>query len=153
MAEIVRIRAESPSGAAATCRVPAGQLDSGKSPSQVVWLQCATLAWMLVECGVSLYGAASAHSPALLAFGADSLVELLSATVVLLAEFRFSSLTRNRAAWLNGILLFALAGAIALVALLALAFGIHPETSLSGIAITIAALLVMPLLAWAISII
>ena len=53
--------------------------------SRVAWLQGITLAWMLIECGVSVYGAISAHSPALLAFGADSFVELLSATVVLLA--------------------------------------------------------------------
>ena len=39
---------------------------------------------MLIECGVSLYAAAAAHSPSLLAFGSDSLVELLSAAVVLL---------------------------------------------------------------------
>ena len=50
----------------------------------VLWLQTVTLAWMLIECGVSLYAAASAHSPSLLAFGSDSLVELLSAAVVLL---------------------------------------------------------------------
>jgi hypothetical protein len=36
----------------------------------VVWLQGRTLAWMLVECGVSLYGAATAHRPAL-AFGVE----------------------------------------------------------------------------------
>jgi hypothetical protein len=39
---------------------------------------------MLVECGLSLYAAAAAHSPVLLAFGSDSFVELLSAGVVLL---------------------------------------------------------------------
>ena len=50
----------------------------------VLWLQGITLAWMLVECGVSLYAAALARSPAMLAFGSDSLIELLSATVVLL---------------------------------------------------------------------
>ena len=56
--------------------------------SAVLWLQGVTLAWMLVECGASLYAAANAHSPALLAFGSDSFVELLSASVVLL---QFSS--------------------------------------------------------------
>jgi hypothetical protein len=40
---------------------------------RVAWLQGITLAWMLIECGVSFYGAISANSPALLAFGADSL--------------------------------------------------------------------------------
>ncbi len=53
-------------------------------PRAVAWLQGITLAWMLIECAVSLTAAARAHSAALLAFGADSFVELLSATVVLL---------------------------------------------------------------------
>jgi divalent metal cation (Fe/Co/Zn/Cd) transporter len=104
---------------------------------------------MLVECGVSVYGAVSAHSSALLAFGADSFVELLSATVVLLAIVPSFPLTTDRASRLTGILLFVLAGVVALVTLLALVSGVTPETSSSGIAITLAALAVMPILAWA----
>jgi divalent metal cation (Fe/Co/Zn/Cd) transporter len=120
-----------------------------KTNHRVLWLQSITLVWMLVECGVSLYGAVSSHSPALLAFGADSFVELLSATVVLLAIIPSFPLTNNRAARFAGILLFVLAGAIALLAALALVYRVSPETSCSGIAITIAALVVMPMLAWA----
>ena len=52
--------------------------------SQVAWLQYITIAWMLVECTLSLTAAAQPHSVALLAFGSDSLIELLSASVVLL---------------------------------------------------------------------
>lgn len=115
----------------------------------VVWLQSITLIWMLVECLVSLYGAASAHSPALLAFGADSFVELLSATVVLLAIVPSFPLTKDRAARLAGILLFILAGIVALMTVLSLLYRVRPETSCSGIAITFAALIVMPILAWA----
>jgi divalent metal cation (Fe/Co/Zn/Cd) transporter len=126
-----------------------GCSQSTRETRLVVWLQGITLAWMLLECGVSLYGAVSAHSPALLAFGADSLVELLSASVVLLAVGPSFSVTKDRAARLAGILLFALAGAVAVVASLALAFGVSPETSCSGIAITLAALVVMPILALA----
>jgi len=104
---------------------------------------------MLIECGVSVYGAVSAHSPALLAFGADSFVELLSATVVLLAIVPSFPLARDRAARLTGILLFVLAGVVALVTLLAFVSGVTAETSCSGIVITLAALVVMPVLAWA----
>jgi hypothetical protein len=50
----------------------------------VFWLQGITLTWMVVETAVSLYAAAEAHSPAMLAFGSDSIVELFSASVVLL---------------------------------------------------------------------
>jgi divalent metal cation (Fe/Co/Zn/Cd) transporter len=115
---------------------------------QVVWLQGVTLVWMLAECGVSLYGAISAHSPALLAFGADSFVELLSATVVLLAIIPSFPLTKDRAARLAGILLFVLAGVVALVTLLSFLYRVKPEASYSGITITLAALVVMPILAW-----
>jgi divalent metal cation (Fe/Co/Zn/Cd) transporter len=104
---------------------------------------------MLVEFGVSLYGAVSAGSPALLAFGADSFVELLSATVVVLAILPSFPLTRDRATRLAGILLFVLAGVVAIIAILALVFGVVPEASCSGIGITLAALVVMPVLAWA----
>jgi divalent metal cation (Fe/Co/Zn/Cd) transporter len=115
---------------------------------KVVWLQAITLVWMLVECGVSLYGAVAAHSPALLAFGADSFVELLSATVVLLAIAPSFPLSKGLAAGLTGILLFVLAGVVALVTVSSYLYRVKPETSCSGIVITLAALLVMPILAW-----
>lgn len=116
---------------------------------KVVWLQGITLVWMVAECGVSLYGAATAHSSALLAFGADSFVELLSATVILLAIVPSFPLTKDRAARLAGVLLFVLAAVVALVTLLSFLYRVKPETSCSGIAITLVALLVMPILAWA----
>jgi divalent metal cation (Fe/Co/Zn/Cd) transporter len=75
-------------------------------------------------------------------------VELLSATVVLLAIVPSFPLTKDRAARLTGILLLVLAGVVALVTLVALVSGVTPETSCSGIAITLAALVVMPVLAW-----
>lgn len=115
---------------------------------QLVWVQGITLVWMLVECGVSLYGAVSAHSPALLGFGADSFVELLSASVVVLVLLPSFPLTRDRAARWAGILLFVLAGVVAGIAVLALTWGVTPKTSCSGIVITLAALVVMPVLAW-----
>src|SRR6267378_511378 len=49
---------------------------------RVLWIQALTLLWMSVEAGVSLEAAWTARSPALLAFGGDSAVELLSAAVV-----------------------------------------------------------------------
>lgn len=107
------------------------------------------MAWMLAECGVSIYGAVSARSSALLTFGADSFVELLSATVVLLAIVPSFPLSKHHAARLAGILLFVLAGVVALMTILSLLHGVKAETSCSGIAMTLAALVVMPLLAWA----
>jgi divalent metal cation (Fe/Co/Zn/Cd) transporter len=143
MAQFSQVEAESSSEMAACCSPPQ------QAASTVLWLQSITLLWMLVECTVSLHGAISANSPALLAFGADSFVELLSATVVLLAIVPSFPLTKDRATRLAGILLFVLAGVVALVTLLSLLYRVKPEKSRSGIAITLAALAVMPLLAWA----
>ena len=117
-------------------------------PTAVLWLQSSTLAWMSIETAVSLYSAKEAHSAALLAFGFDSLVELLSGTVVLLSFFPAFSLSKERAERWAGILLFVLAGVVALAATVSLIYRIQPETSGLGIGITIAALIVMPLLAW-----
>jgi divalent metal cation (Fe/Co/Zn/Cd) transporter len=118
------------------------------APRIVFWLQGLTLAWMLVECGISLYAAATAHSVALLAFGADSLVELISAAVALMSFLPAFALSKTRIAGWAGLLLFALAGVVAVAGLTALVTGVRPLTSPAGIAITIAALIVMPALAW-----
>jgi len=115
---------------------------------KIYWLQSVTLCWMIVECGVALVSAESAHSPALLAFGADSLIELLSAVVVLLQFTRSIKLTPSQAARIAGILLFILAGIVFLISLGTLLAKVQPETSCAGIGITMAALVVMPLLAW-----
>ncbi len=55
------------------------------NPRSLIMLQSVTLIWMLIECAIALWAAARAHSPALLAFGFDSFIELLSAALVLLA--------------------------------------------------------------------
>lgn len=115
---------------------------------RVQFLQVITLAWMAMEAGISIYAATTAGSVALLAFGADSLVELLSAVVVLRSVSRTMPIPRERAARWAGVLLFALAAAVAITAARALLTGAGAEATPVGIAVTIAALLVMPLLAW-----
>lgn len=112
------------------------------------WLQGITILWMIIESGTALYAAITAHSVALLAFGADSFVELLSAAVALLSFLPSFSLSRDRAARWSGILLVVLAVVIAATAMTALVHGVHSETSCAGILITAAALIVMPALAW-----
>lgn len=119
-----------------------------KAPGIILWLQGITLAWMIAECAVSLYAAKAAHSAALLAFGTDSLIELLSATVALLSFLPSFPITREQAARWAGVLLFALAIVVAFAAILALMGDVRAETSYAGIGITIAALIVMPVLAW-----
>jgi hypothetical protein len=44
-------------------------------------LQVVTLIWMVVECALALFFPWHARSPVLLAYGADSLIELLVRTL------------------------------------------------------------------------
>lgn len=115
---------------------------------RLVFLQSLTLAWMLVECAVSLYSAARAHSPALLAFGVDSFVELLSASLVVIALAPRFSFNHRWIDTISGSLLFVLAGVVGITSLMSVAGRVQPEASPLGIGITAAALLIMPLLAW-----
>src|SRR5713226_4352246 len=112
---------------------------------RVVQLQGITLIWMSVEAIVSLGSAWSSHSPALLAFGGDSLIELLSAAVVFW-RFRFT-LGEARAARIAGGLLFALAGLVVLTSVLNFLGVREAQRSLAGIGILLAAAVVMPWLA------
>ena len=127
--------------------VERAKAEPAKPRAAVLWLQGVTLAWMLVEFGVAAYAAATAHSPALLAFGADSLVELLSATVVVLQWVPNLAIPERRASRAAGVLLFVLAGVVAAIAVASFVLRARPETSRAGIAITIAALVAMPVLA------
>lgn len=114
----------------------------------VMRLQVVSTIWMTIECAVALYGAWQAHSVVLMAFGADSFVELLSAILVLLAFSPRIRISRMRSAQLAGILLYVLAGVVVITAILAWRIRIRPESSPAGMAITVAALFGMPVLAW-----
>jgi len=112
-------------------------------------VQTVTIAWMSVEALVSLFAAWRAHSPALLAFGGDSAVELFSAVVVLW-RFRASAThehAERRAALVAGALLFALAAYVAITSVASLLGYSEPKPTLLGIAILVAAAAVMPWLA------
>jgi divalent metal cation (Fe/Co/Zn/Cd) transporter len=112
---------------------------------RVLGLQVLTIAWMTVEAVVSLGTAGSSRSPALLAFGGDSLIELLSAGVVFW-RFRFI-LDEAGAARIAGVLLFALAGLVMLTSVLNFLGFREAERSMVGIVILLAAAVVMPWLA------
>ena len=78
---------------------------------RILRIQVFTLTWMCLEAAVSLIAAWRAHSPALLAFGGDSAIELVSALVVYW-RFRFYSTAmkaEDSATRIAGGLLFALA--------------------------------------------
>jgi hypothetical protein len=90
-------------------------------------VQAVTIAWMSVEAGVSLLAAWWARSPALIAFGGDSAIELASAVVVIW-RFRSNAVSEHferRAARIAGGLLFALAAFVIATSVMALG-GKHP---------------------------
>lgn len=112
-------------------------------------IQQITIAWMCVETGVSLWAAVRAKSPALLAFGGDSAIELLSAVVVWRRFQRNLSdeAAEFRAARVAGSLLVILSIFVAATSVLSLLGYSEPEPSYIGAAVLIAAAAFMPSLA------
>ncbi len=112
-------------------------------------VQAVTIAWMSVETVVSLLAAWRARSPALLAFGGDSAIELVSAAVVLW-RFRANAAherMERRAARVAGALLFALAAYVVAASVTALLGYSKPRPTYVGMAILVAAAAMMPWLA------
>jgi len=117
-------------------------------------VEYASLAWMAVECVVSVYAGVAALSLALLAFGGDSFVELLSSFTVV--QHLNSSLRRReapadhvenkRAEGVTGLLLVSLIPTIGLTAVYSFLSGLRPESSQLGILVAAAAVVIMPIL-------
>ena len=110
-------------------------------------IQIVTVAWMSVEVAVSAVVAARAHSIAVLAFGGDSAIELLSGMAVLI-RFSGTHLTEHRAARLNAVLLYSLAAFIVFASASSLLkLWTPPQPSYLGMGLLLAAAAVMPWLA------
>jgi divalent metal cation (Fe/Co/Zn/Cd) transporter len=117
--------------------------------NRAVRIQVLTLVWMTLEAGVSFGAAWSARSPALLGFGGDSAIELLSAAVVL-RHFYLTNTepdTEKRTAKIAGGLLFLLAAFVVLASALALLGHVEPRPSTVGIVLLVVAATGMPWLA------
>jgi divalent metal cation (Fe/Co/Zn/Cd) transporter len=116
---------------------------------QIYRVQALTILWMIVGTFVSLGAAWKAHSPALLGFGGDSAVELLSAAVVLwrFRERPHNHHTEQRAAKTAGVLLFVLAAFVCVTSALSFLGHVEPRPSLVGISLLFLAALIMPWLA------
>ena len=113
-------------------------------------LEWLTLAWMLIEAIVAIAAAVGARSLTLLAFGIDSLIELISACVLLwrlTVELKhgqaFSERAERAASRVGSSLLFALA--LYVVASAAVSFwqGHGQDFSALGLGLTIAAIPIM----------
>ena len=109
------------------------------------WLEYASMAWMTAEAAVAITAGVIASSIALVGFGLDSVIEFFAAAIVvwqLRGEDR-----ETRAVRLIGVTFFALAAYLAVEGIRDLAGQARPQQSIPGLAVTAAALVVMPLLA------
>jgi divalent metal cation (Fe/Co/Zn/Cd) transporter len=137
------------------CKVPA-QSDRKQNVRTAKLLAAATVGWNLFEGIVALWAGYISGSVALVGFGLDSTIETISASIV---GFRFWSESRGASARDNeilerraargvGFLLLLLAAYICVdAARKLLGFSSEAKESFLGIGLTVAALIVMPLLA------
>ena len=129
------------------------------SPTHISWrlgrihlgimVEYFSLGWMAVEVIGSIGVGLFSSSLALIAFGSDSLVELISGFIVLShlkGDSGGSSERGERAEKLTKLLLVALIPVISLGAAYSYFAGIRPESSPLGIAVAIGAVLIMPIL-------
>jgi divalent metal cation (Fe/Co/Zn/Cd) transporter len=116
---------------------------------RIIWIQTLTLVWMSVEALVSLGAAWMARSPALLAFGGDSAVELLSASIVFWGFYSPSQREHGeeRTSKIAGGLLFVLAAFVVTASALTLWGHVEARPSRIGIALLVLAAVIMPWLA------
>jgi divalent metal cation (Fe/Co/Zn/Cd) transporter len=123
-----------------------GAMERARWERRAVWLAWATVGYNAIEAMVAITSGVAAGSVALVSFGGDSIVECLSALVIVW-QFRGLPEEREHGA-MKGIALafFALAAYITIDSTRSLITGNDPDSSLVGIALAATSLIVMPLL-------
>lgn len=114
-----------------------------------------SIAWMVVEAAVALGSGILAHSVSLVAFGADSLIELIASGVLLwrlLVEAKGASLGRveraeKTSSWVVGVALLLLAAYIVILSVDKLVTHQGAETSYMGMGLAALSGVIMPYLA------
>lgn len=117
---------------------------------RIRWIVTATIAYNLVEAAVALTAGTAASSAALIGFGLDSTIEVLSAAAV---AWQFTR--RDPERWEKGTLrviavtFFGLAAYVTVTSILALVGQVDVEHSTPGIVITALSVVIMPFLSLA----
>jgi divalent metal cation (Fe/Co/Zn/Cd) transporter len=119
-----------------------------------VRLEIVTVVWMVIEMAASIGAGIAAGSVLLIAFGIDSLIELVSGGILLWRlslESRAGDLEQveqaeRRAAWIVAISLALLCVYVLAASVYGLVTRSKPDSSSLGIGITIAAVVIMPYL-------
>jgi divalent metal cation (Fe/Co/Zn/Cd) transporter len=116
---------------------------------RIRWVVAATIGYNVVEAVVALAAGRAASSSALIGFGLDSLVEVLSAAAVAWQFAAPDPEARERTAMrLIAVSFLGLAAFVTVDAGRALLVGAEPEHSTVGIVLAAVSLLVMPGLSW-----
>jgi divalent metal cation (Fe/Co/Zn/Cd) transporter len=113
------------------------------------WLEYASMAWMAAEAAIAISAGILASSLALTGFGLDSVIEFFAAAIVV-RQLRGEAQDQDRetrAVRLIGVTFFALAAYLTVEGIRDLAGHARPGQPIAGLAVTAAALLVMPALA------
>jgi divalent metal cation (Fe/Co/Zn/Cd) transporter len=110
-------------------------------------LEYFSMGWMTMEAAIAIAAGVAAHSIALVGFGLDSVIEFAAAAIVVW-ELRGADRERERSAIrMIGVTFFMLAAYVATESVRDLLTHARPQRSLPGLAITVAAVIVMPALA------
>ncbi len=131
--------------------IPAVPLDERRRRlhRRALLLAWATLGYNAIEAIVALAAGTAAGSIALISFGGDSIVECLSAAVIIWQFRGVPEARERRALRLIGLSFFSLAAYVTVDAVHTLVVGADPGTSPIGIALAALSLVVMPVLSWA----
>lgn len=122
-------------------------MDRARLERRAFLLEYLTMGWMTVEASVAIAAGLAAGSIALVGFGLDSVIEFLAAGVVIWELRGGSEQRQRRALQIIGLTFLALALYVGVQAVRDLAAHARPESSLPGVLVAGAALVVMPLLA------
>jgi len=121
---------------------------------QAIKLEQFSAGWMVIEAAVAVTAGIIAGSLALTSFGFDSVIELVSAVLVLrrlkveLADGQPDEDAERRVLRIIAVTFYLLAAYVIISSSVDIATQSYPERSPVGIGLTLASLLVMPLLAW-----
>jgi len=126
--------------------IPAAQVRKGRS------LEFLTIGWNILEAFVAVVAGIAAGSISLVGFGLDSVIEVSSGVTLMWRLSRDADAARrekleNTSLRIVGITFIALAGYVAIDAVISLWNREHPDSSYIGIGLATLSLVIMPLLA------
>ncbi|WP_245631830.1 cation diffusion facilitator family transporter [Alicyclobacillus ferrooxydans] len=129
-------------------------MENSLSVKKGVNIELLSIAWMVIEAVVAILSGIAAHSLSLVAFGADSVIELIAGGVLLWRlqiEVRGASHTRveraeKRSSWVVGIALILLCAYIVIASIDKLLTHHGAETTYVALGLVIASAIIMPYL-------